>query len=66
MSKEIKVKIDQLHLELEQVITPGIFALNMEAAQITNKIAALQKQCKHNFIDGQCEFCYRMEGSVNE
>lgn len=66
MSKEIKAKIDQLHLELEQVVTPGMFALNMEVVQITNKIAALQKQCKHNFINGQCEFCYCMEGSVNE
>jgi hypothetical protein len=51
---------------LEQVVTPGMFALNMEAAQITNKIAALQKQCKHSFINGQCEFCYRMEGDANE
>lgn len=66
MSKEIKMKIDQLCLELEQVVTPGMFTLNMEAAQISNKIAALQKQCKHNFIDGQCEFCYRMEGDNNE
>lgn len=66
MSKEIKAKIDKLHLDLEQVVTPGMFALNMEAAQITNKIAALQKQCKHNFINGQCEFCYRMEGDANE
>ncbi len=66
MSKEIKMKIDQLCLELEQVVTPGMFTLNMEAAQISNKIAALQKQCKHNFVDGQCEFCYRMEGDNNE
>lgn len=63
MSKEIKAKIDQLCLELEQVVAPGMFTLNMEAAQISNKIAALQKQCKHNFIDGQCEFCYHMEGN---
>lgn len=63
MSKEIKAKIDQLCLELEQVVAPGMFTLNMEAAEISNKIAALQKQCKHNFINGQCEFCYHMEGN---
>ena len=66
MSKEIKAKIDKLCLELEQVVTPGMFTLNMEAARISNKIAALQNQCKHNFVDGQCEFCYRMEGDTNE
>lgn len=63
MSKEIKAKIDQLCLELEQVATPGMFTLNIEAAEISNKIAALQKQCKHNFVNGQCEFCYHMEGN---
>jgi len=63
MSKEIKAKIDQLCLELEQVVAPGMFTLNMEAAEISNKIAALQKQCKHNFVNGQCEFCYHMEGN---
>lgn len=66
MSKEIKAKIDQLCLELEQVVTPGMFTLNMEAAQISNKISALQNQCHHHFVDGQCEFCYRVEGDVNE
>jgi hypothetical protein len=66
MSKEIKAKIDQLHLDLEQVVTPGMFTLNMETAQISNKIAALQNQCQHHFVDGQCEFCYRMEGDNNE
>ena len=59
MSKEIKAKIDRLHLDLEQVVTPGMFTLNMETAQINNKIAALQNQCQHHFVDGQCEFCYR-------
>ena len=66
MSKEIKAKIDKLCLELEQVVTPGMFTLNMEAARISKKIAALQNQFKHNFVDGQCEFCYRMEGDMNE
>ena len=65
MSKEIKQKIDELCLELEQVVTPGMFTLNLEAEQISNKIAALQKQCKHSYVNGQCEFCYRLEDTNN-
>ena len=62
MSKEIKEKIDNLRWELEQVITPGTFILNPEVVRINKEIAILQNQCQHNYVDGQCEFCYHLEG----
>ena len=62
MSKEIKNRIDELRWELEQVMVPGIFTLNPEAVRINDEIVKLQSECKHNFIDGQCEFCYHLEG----
>lgn len=61
MSKEIKQQIDQLNQELEKAIAPGTFALNSNVVAINNKIAELQNQCNHHFIDGKCEFCYAEE-----
>lgn len=61
MSKEIKQQIDKLNLELESVFTPDTFVLNPNIVSITNKIADLQKECAHHFIEGKCEFCYLEE-----
>ena len=62
MSKEIKKRIDELRWEMEQASTPGIFTLNPKMIEINEEITKLQSECKHNFIDGQCEFCYYLEG----
>lgn len=61
MSKEIKKQIDDLYLELEDLVIPDSFILNPKIAIITQKITKLQEQCKHNFVDGICEFCYLEE-----
>ena len=65
MSKEIKQRIDELCQQLEEVLTPGMFTLNPEVTKINNEIRALQAQCEHHYVEGQCEFCYHLEG-VNE
>lgn len=62
MSKEIKEKIDELRWQLEEAVVPGMFTLNPEVTRINNEIAALQKQCVHHYTEGQCEFCYHLEG----
>ena len=59
MSKEIKVKIDELNEQLETLIVPGTFVLSKEVKDIQNCITNLQNQCKHNFVNGICEFCYK-------
>ena len=65
MSREIKDKIDALRLELEEALAPGMFTLNPKVVRINKEIEALQNNCNHHFIEGQCEFCYKLEG-VNE
>lgn len=62
MSKEIKKKIDDLRLELEEALAPGMFTLNPRVLEINEKIDALQAKCQHQFVEGQCEFCYKLEG----
>ena len=64
MSQEIKKKIDELSLEVEQLMDPTTFVLNPRISEIDKEIKALQAQCQHNFVDGVCEFCYR--GDSNE
>lgn len=65
MSREIKNKIDALRLELEEALVPGMFTLNPEVVRINKEIEVLQNNCNHHFVEGQCEFCYKLEG-VNE
>ena len=64
MSKEIKEKIDALSKEAESLLDPTTFVLNPRIEEINLEIAKLQNECKHNFVNGICEFCYR--GDSNE
>ena len=61
MSNEIRKKIDALNADLERTILPGFFTLNKEAAIIYNKIAALQAECDHVFVNGVCKYCDKEE-----
>lgn len=64
MSKVIKERIDALNKEAEQLIDPATFVLNPRIQEIDKEIKMLQHQCRHNFVNGICEFCYR--GDCNE
>ena len=57
MSKEIRKKIDDLYLELEDVSITDTFVLNPKVLIVSKKIEALQAECKHEFVNGQCKFC---------
>ena len=62
MSKEIKMQIDELRWKLEEAAVPGVFTLNPEVVRINNEIVALQSECNHHYVEGQCEYCYHLEG----
>lgn len=64
MSEEIKVQIDKLNKQLENEMDPTTFVLNPAASMIFKKIEGLQNQCKHSFVNGECEFCGRREPNV--
>ena len=61
MSKEIKMKIDEYAAEIERLYDPGVFNLNRRVAELNELITELQNQCTHNFVNGECEFCYKGE-----
>jgi hypothetical protein len=64
MSKEIKMKIDALNQEIEQLMDPTTFVLNPRIGEIDKEIRELQAKCEHSFVNGICKFCYR--GDCNE
>ena len=61
MSKIIKERIDALNQEIEQLMDPTTFVLNPRIQEINKEIKMLQHQCRHNFVNGICELCYRGE-----
>ena len=57
MSKEIRIKINQLSEEAEHLMDPTTFVLNPRIVAINQEIEELQSKCQHHFVDGMCEFC---------
>lgn len=58
---EIKEKIDFNNRLIENFLSPNKFVLNSQVAELLAENSELQKQCIHNFVDGFCEYCYKME-----
>ena len=57
MSKEIRIKINELSEEAERIMNPAIFVLNPRISEINQEIEELQAKCQHHFVGGMCEFC---------
>lgn len=60
---QIKEEIDRNNELIKQLIDPSQFTLNNAVRDLLSRNAELQKQCKHSFVDGFCEYCYIMEGA---
>lgn len=58
---QIKQKIDDNNRLIKSLLNPSEFTLNNAVSDLLGENAKLQKQCKHSFIDGFCEYCYIME-----
>ena len=58
---EIKEKIDKNNKVIEALFSPSVFTLNNTVAALLAENEQLQSQCKHKFVDGYCEFCYKEE-----
>ena len=57
MSKEIRIRMNQLSEEAERLMDPTTFVLNPRIVAINQEIEELQSKCQHHFIEGMCEFC---------
>lgn len=64
MSEEIRNKIKEINSELDVSLNPSQFVLNPRIGELLRELENLQRQCKHHFIDGVCEFCGMAEEEV--
>lgn len=58
---EIKSKIDANNSVIEKLFVPDQFTLNSTIQQLLKENMELQAQCKHEFEDGYCIYCYKEE-----
>lgn len=58
---DIKQKIDENNKLIEKIMTPNKFILNNMVAELLYENKKLQDQCKHEFDDGICIYCYKVE-----
>jgi hypothetical protein len=59
---DIKNQIDLINKQIEEKTGVAQFTLNSEVAGLLLEIDSLQAQCPHEFHDGYCIYCYKMEG----
>lgn len=59
---DIKSQIDQNNKLIEELLKPNQFTLNNTVASLLLEIDSLQAQCPHEFHEGYCIYCYKMEG----
>lgn len=58
---DIKQRIDDNNSLIEQLMTPNKFVLNNTISELLDENKKLQDQCEHQFEDGFCVYCYKME-----
>lgn len=58
---QIKEKIDMNNKTIESLLNPSVFTLNNTVKALLQENDDLQALCKHNFVDGFCEYCYKEE-----
>ncbi len=57
-------KITSAYDELNNCFDPATFVLRPQAQEIMQRIAALQAQCEHEFVNGKCIICGLRQNEV--
>lgn len=58
---EIKNKVIFNEARIKELLDPSIFILQPEIQELEKEITELQKQCNHEFIDGICTICGKVQ-----
>lgn len=59
--EQIKEKIDANNLMIRTLMKPNSFVLNPMIASLLKENLKLQQECKHEFENGKCIYCYMEE-----
>lgn len=60
-NEEIKNKILYNNSKIKELLDPSVFILQPEVQILIEENEELQSICNHNFINGICEFCGKVE-----
>lgn len=63
--KTIKEQIDKLYEKLTQSAMSFIYKPD-EIEKIRQDIFELQEHCFHEYVNGKCIYCRRLQGNVDE
>ena len=58
---EIRNRIDYNNKIIGELMTPNFFTLNNTVADLLAENRKLQDECSHEFFDGFCIFCDKLE-----
>lgn len=59
---EIKVEIDNITERIEALLKEYHFVLVPEIATLLEEVNKLQLQCTHEYKDGECIYCGKIQG----
>lgn len=62
LGKKIKLEINNNNRLIEEAMAPASFILNKEVSALLSRNRELQEECPHEFNEGYCIYCYKMEG----
>lgn len=62
---EIKQRIDNNNRMIQDILNPNLFTLDTTIHELLKENERLQADCKHEFKDGICVYCYK-EADTNE
>ena len=63
---EIHERIKNNNKIIQDMFNPNQFVLNNTIKDLLKENESLQKQCRHVFVDGYCEFCFMEEPKKND
>lgn len=64
--EQIKLEIEKKNRQIREMIMPSFFSLNNGVQVLMNEIKDLQSQCPHNYEDGFCVYCNKIESQEDE
>lgn len=60
-NEEIKKIIDSNNDKIAEMLDLTVFTLNPQISALLESNKKLQQQCKHQFSEGVCLYCYKEE-----
>ena len=61
INEDIRKQIDYNNQIIDSLLQPDVFILDETVKKLLKENEILRQCCKHNFINGVCEYCDSLE-----